>query len=352
MFACGASTTKLIQNLVGKDKVSTTFDEIVKTVKSHYDLVPSVTMQRYKFNTRTRAEGESVTTYVAVLREIAQHCEYGETLSDMLRDRLVCGVMHRGITNRLLNEKKLTYDKAMELAQAMESAEKDTKHLQTTQGTPEVHHNTSTRRGTSQRRQPAARQGQQGAQLSCYRCGGDHLPAKCRHKDTVCHACKKRGHIVKVCRSRVSQRRPTTTRRTHFIDEEDQDPQEEDGVYSLFALKSEACEPIIKNVTINGVSVEMELDTGAAYTVITQITYQKIAQQKNINSLEYSDLKLKSYSGELIPVFGQVAVKVNCGHQECELYLHVVDGDGPDLMGRDWIKALGVTLKLGDVHTV
>ena len=62
----------------------------------------------------------------------------------MLRDRLVCGVMHRGITNRLLNEQKLTYDKAMELAQAMESA-KDTRHLQTTQGTPEVHHNTSTR---------------------------------------------------------------------------------------------------------------------------------------------------------------------------------------------------------------
>lgn len=101
---------------------STSFDEIVKTVKSHYDPVPSVTMQRYEFNTRTRAEGESVATYVAALREIAQHCEYGDTLSDMLRDRLVCGVMHKGITNRLLNEKKLTYDKAMELAQAMVSA--------------------------------------------------------------------------------------------------------------------------------------------------------------------------------------------------------------------------------------
>lgn len=49
----------------------------------------------------------------------------------------------------------------------------------------------------------------------------------------------------------------------------------------------------------------MELDTGAAYTVIT---HQKIAQQENINCLEYSNLKLKSYSDELIPDFGQVAV--------------------------------------------
>ena len=154
-----------------------------------------------------------------------------------------------------------------------------------------------------------------------------------------------------MCRSRVSQRRPS--RRAHYLEEEEQDPPEEgDGVYSLFALKSEACEPIIKIVTINGVSVEMELDTGAAYTVITQVTYQKIVQQENINSLEYSDLKLKSYSGEFIPVFGQVAVKVNYGQKECELYLHVVDGDGPNVMGRDWIKTVGVTFKLGEIHSV
>ena len=105
----------------------------------------------------------------------------------------------------------------------METAE-DTRHLQTMQSAPEVHHNASQKRGTGQKKQPAARQGQRGAtQLSCYRCGGDHLPTKCRFKDTVCHACKKRGHIVKVCRSRVSEGRPT--RRTHYVDEEDLDPQ-------------------------------------------------------------------------------------------------------------------------------
>ena len=50
---------------------------------------------------------------------------------------------------------------------------------------------------------------------------------KRQFKDTVCHGCKK---SVKVCRSRGSQRR--STRRTHYVQEEDQDPKE-DGVYSL-----------------------------------------------------------------------------------------------------------------------
>ena len=45
----------------------------------------------------------------------------------------------------------------------------------------------------------------------------------------------------------------------------------------------------------------MELDTGAAVSVITQRTYQKIVQQNHIQPLQQSDLKLKSYSGETIP---------------------------------------------------
>ena len=134
LSACGATTYKIIRNLVEEDKLDTTsYEDIVKLVKDHFDPAPSAIMQRYKFNTRTRDEGESVAAYVAALRDIAQHCEY------MLRDKLVCGVRHKGITNRLLAEKKLDYDKALELAKAIESAETNTKQLQSTPPTaPQV----------------------------------------------------------------------------------------------------------------------------------------------------------------------------------------------------------------------
>ena len=39
-------------------------------------------------------------------------------------------------------------------------------------------------------------------------------------------------------------------------------------------------------------------------TVITQTTYQRITQQKTINSLEPSDLRLRSYSGDNVQVYG------------------------------------------------
>ena len=43
-------------------------------------------------------------------------------------------------------------------------------------------------------------------------------------------------------------------------------------------------------------------------------------------------------------MIGQVPVVVRHSRQECELFVHVVDGEGPDLMGRDWLGNLKVTL--------
>ncbi len=83
-------------------------------------------MQRFKFNSRNRQPNETVVDYVVVLRELAQHCNYGEKLQEMLRDRLVCGIEADGIQRRLLAEAELTFEKALKLAQAIETANKYT----------------------------------------------------------------------------------------------------------------------------------------------------------------------------------------------------------------------------------
>ena len=51
---------------------------------------------------------------------------YKDTLQEMLHDRLVCGVNQSGIQKHLLAEKDLTFDKALDIAKALEVAEKDT----------------------------------------------------------------------------------------------------------------------------------------------------------------------------------------------------------------------------------
>ena len=53
-----------------------------------------------------------------------------------------------------------------------------------------------------------------------------------------------------------------------------------------------------------------------------------------------SQVKLHSYSGEAIPVLGTVDVVVKYGVQIATLPLLVVKGEGPNLLGRNWLGVL------------
>ena len=79
---------------------------------------PNLITERFKFNLRVRHADESVSIFVAELKKLTEYCEYGDSLNDMLRDRLVCG-----INQRLLSEgSSLSLEKALDIALSLKSA--------------------------------------------------------------------------------------------------------------------------------------------------------------------------------------------------------------------------------------
>ena len=66
-------------------------------MKAHREPTPSVIVQRYQFNSRQRSTSETVAEYVAALCKLAEHCNFGDTLDEMLRDRLVCGITNAAV---------------------------------------------------------------------------------------------------------------------------------------------------------------------------------------------------------------------------------------------------------------
>jgi hypothetical protein len=79
----------------------------------------------------------------------------------------------------------------------------------------------------------------------------------------------------------------------------------------------------------------MEVDTGAAFSVISESTWKHIFASEK---LHHSDLKLKTYTDEPMEVVGTLNVKVHYGEQKEKLKLVVVTGNGPNLLGRNWLK--------------
>ena len=107
-----------------------TFAELCATLKAHFQPKPVVIAERFQFHQWSQGLNESVAEYIAELRKLALHCEFGEFLKDALRDRLVCGLRNAGVQKQLLAQTDLTLDKALQVAQGMEAAEKSTKTLQ------------------------------------------------------------------------------------------------------------------------------------------------------------------------------------------------------------------------------
>ena len=64
-------------------------------------------------------------SYVAELRKLATHCNFGGNLNEALRDRLVYELRNMQIQKRLLSEARLKYSKAVEIAVVMETAIRD-----------------------------------------------------------------------------------------------------------------------------------------------------------------------------------------------------------------------------------
>ena len=85
---------------------------------------------------------------------------------------------------------------------------------------------------------------------------------------------------------------------------------------------------------INGKILNMEVDTGAAVSIISLTMWQKLFSEV---PLKPASLRLQTYTGEPIRVEGELITPVKYGSQTKELGLIVVQGDGLSLFGRNWL---------------
>jgi len=194
LSSCGAPTYQLIRNLVAPGKpTDKTFAEIVTLVRDHHQPRPSTIVQRFNFHTRTQKPGEKISEFVAQLRKLSEHCEFGETLEDMLRDRLVCGCRDQRLQCKLLAEPDLNFEKAFKIAKAMETAEREAKDLHETPAAP-VNSMRGTPTGKNFSRRAANHSQRRATPTDCYRCGAKHKATDCKFKDAECNFCKKKGH--------------------------------------------------------------------------------------------------------------------------------------------------------------
>ena len=92
------------------------------------------------------------------------------------------------------------------------------------------------------------------------------------------------------------------------------------------------------DIQIGSKSIKMEIDTGSGVSIVSENIYEN-----NFSDfpLKQTEIKLKSYSGQKIEIVGQCEVPVKYGTAEQKILpLIVVKGNGPSLLGRNWLEEL------------
>ena len=371
LTALGSETFALLEDLIAPaGAAEVTYAKIVEVLVNHFEPGESVILSRHRFHTCCREENETVSAFLSRLRHLARPCQFtccAGILEEMLRDRFVSGIRNESLQSRLLGERQLTLSSATAIATAYEAAARQAGEI--SQG-PAVPSETAVQRVAGRDRPAAvgrppapARGGRHSS--PCPRClRRNHSSEKCPFRTRVCFSCGKIGHTRAACKA---NRRGIGQVQCDAVAEEADGSRsvsvppdigasacpevtvsasgsasaagEEEDLYSLFRCSRDRRAPIKVDVKLDDRPISMELDTGAALSVCGEQIFRQL-WPTNPPVLGACSYRLKTYSGEVLPVCGEVSVRVQYEQQVARLPLVIVKGEGPCLFGRNWLEAI------------
>ncbi|KAL3221107.1 hypothetical protein MRX96_029618 [Rhipicephalus microplus] len=103
LTCCGPETYSLLRGLLAPSRPAQAgLTEIFTTLGKHYAPRVSEVVASFKFFSRHRKEGETVSDYIALLKKSAEDCNFATFRERMLRDQIVSGINDVTMQTRLL----------------------------------------------------------------------------------------------------------------------------------------------------------------------------------------------------------------------------------------------------------
>ncbi|CAB3990019.1 Hypothetical predicted protein [Paramuricea clavata] len=96
----------------------------------------------------------------------------------------------------------------------------------------------------------------------------------------------------------------------------DDEIEEKDDNYGIYSLGKAQAEPYVVDVLVSNESLKMEVDTGAAVSIMNEDTYTLLKKKHPNLELKESKVRLDTYMGEQVKVLGQVETSVKYEDQE------------------------------------
>ncbi|CAK1585814.1 unnamed protein product [Parnassius mnemosyne] len=324
-FADG--TFKLASDLaVPKDLQQIPFEDILTILDTHFTPKQVGFSERHNFYAATQQPTESPSQWAARLRGLTVHCQFSN-VEEALRDRFIMGMLPGVEKEKLYTQdiSGITLAKAVELAENVRSARAIAASAAAT--TTVVTDATTDQLYKIGQDSKCARSRQK-----CAVCGyTSHSASECRFANYRCKKCNMKGHLRRMCK------------KVNYVNTSEVGEDSDDG--KIFNIRSVRGEPLVETVTVNGIDLEFQIDSGSAVTVISERTYKLHFHDI---PLSFTKKKLVSYTGEVLGCAGRVQMSLQWRGKTCMLDVYVVRNGGPPLLGRDFIARF--ELQLTPIH--
>ncbi|KAI4890200.1 hypothetical protein NFI96_001996, partial [Prochilodus magdalenae] len=268
IYSMGSEAEKIFSSFsFDSEEEGKDFDKVLKKFDEYFIPRRNVIHERACFYQRSQQPGETAEQYIRALYELAEYCEFGDKRDEHIRDRLVVGILDKGLSRKFQLKADLTLAEVIEQAR---QAEEIIKQVNLQSNPPEtqyanvnaLRHRVSPQsdgrgRGEQrvQRQSGSVHQGRYKAE-SCGRCGkAKHSEMRrCPALMSKCKKCHKQGHWERVCHSKQVSEVTQEVKQSYFLGE--------------IGRKTCSKEDWTVNLEVSNVPITFKIDTGADATVI------------------------------------------------------------------------------------
>ncbi|XP_048756258.2 uncharacterized protein LOC125667020 [Ostrea edulis] len=326
------------------------FAPVLKKFDDYFVPKRYIIHERAKFHQCRQNPGENVETFVRNLYEIAEHCDFKDR-DDQIRDRIVLGILVRGLSEKLQLTADLKLEGAIERARQSEMVKSQIKdqslshkHVEgVRKSTDCTSHNNHSQQQNRRRRGPPKNTrhprstnnntDQFQSQSRCSKCNLRHNKDKCFAKGKQCRRCHGYNHFAVCC-----------TRQA--VDDVHHSPAAGDPLFlgAVTGCKDDD-EPWNVNLKLCDKVVTFKIDTGADTSAISEGTFRQLNHPGPLEKAE----PLFGPGGRL-QCLGKFNAETTHKDKHYSFPVHVIRGNS-NLLGRYTASTMGLILKVNNVQT-
>ena len=203
LYAMGDCAADIIKTLSINEETAS-YEEVKTALNGYFAARRNIIVERARFNRRKQTTGESVDTFIQDLYRMADDCEYGTLKDELIRDRIIVGVLDDTLSDRLQAKSDLTLADAVRMSRQAEARKQNRTLVRGEEKPSDVDYVNRTRSGSNDSSHSRNDEFKKTSlrNNNCQWCGRQgHTRQMCPAKDATCNNCHKKGHFQAVCRS-------------------------------------------------------------------------------------------------------------------------------------------------------